>query len=291
MFGYFCESRLPPLGNSFLNFVEEEGSSDEEGVLLRSHSFAGYIPHKMEVLMHARLVADRGGANACEHISCKVNNETVKCVESLEKPPGSPCCRIIRKSSDETRSAEHQVSVNAANSRKKTAANAAVAAAEAAAAAARAVTPATAAATAAAPDQEVSTLLLQNLPRNISQDVLSRIITSMGFGNDIDFLYAPSEFGTLRCKGVAFVNFASSAVATNFASAWLQEKPLGSVVRGRRPVRILPASLQGYDANVRAWERATRQRIRNPSHRPLVASEEGMMVPYAGKAKHGLQAA
>lgn len=113
----------------------------------------------------------------------------------------------------------------------------------------------------------------------------------MGFGNDIDFLYVPSEFGTLRCKGLAFVNFASSTAATSFASAWLQEKPLGSVARGCRPVRVLPALLQGYDANVTAWERATRQRIRNPLHRPLVAGEEGMMVPYAGKAKHGLQAA
>jgi len=139
-------------------------------------------------------------------------------------------------------------------------------------------------------DKHVSTLLFQNLPRNISQIVLARIVALMGFGDKIDFLYAPSQFSTKRGMGLAFVNFLTPADAENFTEAWSQEQPFGSRVKSSCLVRILPASIQGYDANVAAWEKANRQRIRNPRFRPLVAHGVGMMVPYGGKAKHGLPA-
>mmetsp|Transcript_105164 Transcript_105164/g.209061 ORF Transcript_105164/g.209061 Transcript_105164/m.209061 type:complete len:267 (+) Transcript_105164:87-887(+) len=256
MFGYFCESRLPPLGNSFLNFPEEGGSNDEEEeeeeVFPRSHSFAGYMPHKVGVQMCALLAT-----SDCQGAACRSSNAAGKCDESPEYAKGSPCSRIFSK---ETTSAERQVDDNISNGCNQAAADAAAAAA------------------ATAWDREVSTLSLQNLPRNMNQLVLARIIASMGFANDIDFLYAPSEFGTLRCKGLAFVNFVSPSSAMNFARAWSQQQ-------GGRPVRIVPASLQGYDANMAAWERATRQRIRNPLHRPIVVDGEGMMAPYVGKAQ------
>jgi hypothetical protein len=132
-------------------------------------------------------------------------------------------------------------------------------------------------------------LLLQNLPRNIKQVVLARIIAYMGFANKIDFLYVPSEFRTMRGMGLAFLNFSSPADAKNFSKAWLQEQPCGSDAKGGRLVRILPASIQGYDANVATWETSTRKRIRNPLHRPLVANGEGMMAPYAGRANMHFQ--
>jgi hypothetical protein len=138
---------------------------------------------------------------------------------------------------------------------------------------------AAAAAAAAARDTKVSTLMLQNLPRNIRQVVLARTIALMGFADKIDFLYVPSAFSTIRAMGLAFVNFSSPADAENFAKAWFQGQPLGSGVKGTHHVRILPASTQGYAANVATWEKTTRQRIRNLRHRPLVANGEGMLVP------------
>lgn len=225
--------------------------------------------------MSARLAADHEGANGCM-VVCTDSNAAGKCGEANVFAQDSPRCWIVKRTSDKTSSAEHQVEINTPDGRQQAAAEAA--------AAAKASAPV--AATAAPWDKEVSTVLLQNLPRNVSQVVLAKVIALMGFANKIDFLYAPSEFGTKRGMGLAFVNFSSSADVENFAKVWSQEQPFSAGVKGGRLTRVLPACIQGYDANLATWEKTARQRIRNRVHRPLVANGAGMMIPYAGKAKH-----
>jgi hypothetical protein len=267
------ESRLPPLGNSFLNFVDNGGNSDEdEWTLKRSRSFAGYMSHNMKVLMCARAAAVHERANGSTVAVCKNTDATRKCDECSECSQGSTRCWNTESTSDETGSVEHQVEVNASDGCQQAAAEAA------------------AEVGAAACNKEVSTLMLRNLPRIISQDVLARVITRMGFADKIDFLYVPSEFGTKRALGLAFANFSCPAEAVKFTKAWSRQRPLVTGLKGDRLVRILPASIQGYDANVEKWAKTAKQRIRNPLHRPLVAYG-GILMPYAGKGKHGLPAA
>jgi len=120
----------------------------------------------------------------------------------------------------------------------------------------------------------VTTLVICNMPRDVTQIDLARALDADGFANRYDFLYMPAEFGDSRHKGFAFVNFASAATAKCAMKAWQHKRVFG----GGGGLTLSAARIQGKAANIARWSTARRRRIRNPGFRPLVSDLDGSDV-------------
>jgi len=114
-----------------------------------------------------------------------------------------------------------------------------------------------------------TTLIIQNLPEDIAQADLAKELDTWGFRGLYDFLYMPSAFGTRRGNGYAFVNFTHPADAKHLASTWKRSWIFGRSVNNS--LRILPAQVQGRDANMAKWNTPKLRRVKNPNHRPLLS--------------------
>ncbi|CAK0833872.1 unnamed protein product, partial [Prorocentrum cordatum] len=66
----------------------------------------------------------------------------------------------------------------------------------------------------------VTSLMLRNLPRALTQRQLLDEVHSSGFAGKCDFCYVPRDFTSGQNRGQAFVNFSSPEVATEFRRAW-----------------------------------------------------------------------
>lgn len=120
------------------------------------------------------------------------------------------------------------------------------------------------------PDANVTTLMIQNLPQSITQGELAAELDKTGFKAQYDFLYMPSAFGTGKGQGYAFVNMHTPAVAHRLLAAWNRKRRFAKGAAAPTALVISPAHIQGHDANVAKWNTPKMKRVRNPSHRPLV---------------------
>jgi len=116
-----------------------------------------------------------------------------------------------------------------------------------------------------------TTLIIQNLPYRLLQTQLADEIDRSGFLGKYDFLYMPSEYSTGRGKGFAFVNFTSPGAAEAFTRAWCRSCRFPS--RSSNVLSIAVARLQGRAANMARWVKPKMCRIRNPTFRPICPPE------------------
>lgn len=123
------------------------------------------------------------------------------------------------------------------------------------------------------PIDQVTTLMLRNLPPCLSQQALMQELDRSGFAGLYDFLYMPSSFEAREGKGYAFVNMISSVAAATLVGAWHGSRRFGTLPEGSpggasaAPLNISPALVQGLEANLRKWARMSR--VRDPSFRPF----------------------
>jgi len=113
-----------------------------------------------------------------------------------------------------------------------------------------------------------TTLMIRNLPHNISQSDLAKDVDQSGFVGTYDFLYMPSSFASGRGRGYAFVNFADPVYADKFMKLWHNQRRLG--MNEKTSLDISSACVQGHSANVAKWGTGKTNRIRNPNYRPLI---------------------
>lgn len=255
MLSGFRESRLPPLGNSFVNVVvDEEEDSDRELALARANSFAGYLSYKVAGKPFAsNITAETEGG---ESFATRTNDavETAKEFNSgmqsvrYEDLPAFPKVHFFCSIKNDGISGKQQQEACRTNG--------------------------------GATSGRITTLALQNMPKNVSQFALARIMEAMGYAGKFNYVYVPLCYTTKRNQGLAIVNFISSAYAESFISAWAQQEPLGGWKRKSGTIRIVPASVQGFDANAAKWERASKRRIRSAQHRPLIIDRATLMAPH-----------
>jgi hypothetical protein len=117
--------------------------------------------------------------------------------------------------------------------------------------------------------QGVTTLMLRNLPHNVTQRRLVEELASSGFAGLYDFCYMPSTFGTGVGKGYAFVNLTSAAALSAFVLTWHGSRRFG-VGASEQALNVSAAALQGREQNARKWDAPRMRRVRNPALRPLV---------------------
>eukprot|EP00928_Gymnodinium_smaydae_P071921 TRINITY_DN55393_c0_g1_i1.p1 TRINITY_DN55393_c0_g1~~TRINITY_DN55393_c0_g1_i1.p1 ORF type:complete len:761 (-),score=143.78 TRINITY_DN55393_c0_g1_i1:91-2274(-) len=122
-------------------------------------------------------------------------------------------------------------------------------------------------------EQGVTTVMIRNLPSNLTQKRLLDELAASGFNGQFDFCYMPSTFGTGVGKGYAFLNLINSQAMGNFVIAWHGSRRFGMGV-SEAVLNITAADLQGREQNVRKWDGARMRRVRNPALRPLVIDVE-----------------
>lgn len=110
-----------------------------------------------------------------------------------------------------------------------------------------------------------TSVMLRNLPCEYTQRTLLEEMNQSGFLGCFDFFYLPIDKGTGANKGYAFVNFSDPAAAWRFKQVY---DGRAMALSSDKFVSVMPAVLQGYDANYSHYANSRVMRG-DPSCRPL----------------------
>lgn len=134
--------------------------------------------------------------------------------------------------------------------------------------------------------ENVTTVMMRNLPNKYSQHMLLEELNQEGFLGTFDFMYLPIDPETNANRGYAFINF------TEPSFAWMLKLAYEGRKMGRfnsdKVVSIAPAALQGFEANYAHYSTARVNRG-DPSARPLFLREPSTQQsrPDAGRRRGG----
>mmetsp|Transcript_100820 Transcript_100820/g.285501 ORF Transcript_100820/g.285501 Transcript_100820/m.285501 type:complete len:333 (-) Transcript_100820:230-1228(-) len=124
------------------------------------------------------------------------------------------------------------------------------------------------------------TLMMRNVPKKLTQHALLEEINSNGFAGTYDFVYLPMDQDSKVNRGYCFINFMDPAHAVAFKACY--EGRQFHQYNSRKLIAILPAVLQGFEAN-RAQFSTVRALREDPCARPLFLREP-QVVTKAGPA-------
>lgn len=116
----------------------------------------------------------------------------------------------------------------------------------------------------------VTTVMMRNIPNKYTQRMLLMEVQSCGFLGTFDFLYLPIDAETAANRGYAFLNFFDPGSAWMFRCMFEGRKM--SRFNSKKVISVVPATLQGFDANYAHYNRARVSRG-DPSARPLFLRE------------------
>lgn len=127
-----------------------------------------------------------------------------------------------------------------------------------------------------------TTVMMRNLPNKYTQHMLLEKLHELGFAGTFDFLYLPIDRETNANKGYCFINFAEPYYA------WMLKTSCEGQKMGRfnssKEVSVVPASLQGFEANYAHYSNTNVNRG-DPTARPLFLREPDSSQ--LRKARHG----
>jgi len=131
---------------------------------------------------------------------------------------------------------------------------------------------------------DITTLMVRNLPENVSQQDFVDELDRCGYAGRYDYCYAPiRSMKTRKGTGFAFVNFVAPEVAQEFAKTWHRTRRFG-IPKDARYLDVSPALVQGRDANMAGAGSSRIRRIRNSNFRPLVVDSAAEAAPTAPPA-------
>lgn len=93
----------------------------------------------------------------------------------------------------------------------------------------------------------VCTVMMRNLPNQVTQELLTVQINNAGFLHAYDFIYLPIDPETDANRGYAFINFTTPGLALMFKMHFEGRKLAN--FNSNKVVSVVPAALQGFDAN------------------------------------------
>ncbi|KAF4685422.1 hypothetical protein FOZ60_006542 [Perkinsus olseni] len=115
--------------------------------------------------------------------------------------------------------------------------------------------------------KEVTTLMMRHIPNRYSQSELIEEVTAAGFGGTFDFFYLPMDHSTRANFGYCFINFTTPAVASLFTHVFSGKQLKMST--SRKIIEIVPAKLQGFDANLLHYSKKAVSSDSEEEFRPL----------------------
>jgi len=115
-----------------------------------------------------------------------------------------------------------------------------------------------------------TTVMMRNIPNKYTQRMLLTEINHNGFLGTFDFLYLPIDPETTANRGYAFLNFIDPGFAWMFKVTYEGRKM--NRFNSNKVVQVMPATLQGFEANYAHYSSARVNRG-DPAARPLFLRE------------------
>lgn len=101
---------------------------------------------------------------------------------------------------------------------------------------------------------QLTTLMMRNLPPGFTKEALLMEIDSLGLRPGVTFAHVCTDFKTKECSGVAWVDFFSPAMAQLAKERWQGRREIAGIScsRGRKntQINVAFAKKQGFDACV-----------------------------------------
>lgn len=114
---------------------------------------------------------------------------------------------------------------------------------------------------------QVTTLMIRNIPNRYTQTELLAEIKDAGFDNKFDFFYLPMDHETHANFGYAFINFVDEREVEPFTKRFNGLKL--NRFTSNKIIQIVPAQLQGFQANLQHYCKKAVCTDDNIDYRPL----------------------
>jgi RNA recognition motif-containing protein len=114
---------------------------------------------------------------------------------------------------------------------------------------------------------QVTTLMIRNIPNRYTQSELLNEIRESGFDNKFDFFYLPMDHETHANFGYAFINFLDDREVDPFTTRFNGLKL--NRFTSNKIIQIVPAQLQGFQANLQHYCKKAVCTDDNIDYRPL----------------------
>lgn len=137
----------------------------------------------------------------------------------------------------------------------------------------------------------VKTVMIRQIPRQYTQWMLLEEVNAKGFEGLFDFIYVPFDFKKGFNVGYGFLSFVEPPDAAAFRDAF-DGTFLDKHMKAKgKPLRVHPASVQGYEANYKHFMQTKTGQKQDPQFSPLfwpnpgtraqVAKRSPMLMPQA----------
>jgi len=128
-------------------------------------------------------------------------------------------------------------------------------------------------------DTAMTTLMVRNIPSDLSQTALVQQLIDIGFSGLFDFVYMPVNFRESGNFGYAFVNFADHAVAMQLMAHFL-------VLDDCEKWNMSWSTCQGLSANIERYRNSPLMHESVPKEcKPAVYNRNGYQVPFPKPTK------
>merc|ERR1719436_1115181 len=114
--------------------------------------------------------------------------------------------------------------------------------------------------------EDTTTIMMRNIPNKYTQGMMLTELNETNFLGLYDFFYLPIDPDTNANKGYAFVNFVEPSAAWMFKITFEGRKM--KFFNSTKHVSVMPATLQGFDANYAHYS-SSRVSRGDPAARPL----------------------
>lgn len=118
-------------------------------------------------------------------------------------------------------------------------------------------------------EEAVTTVMIRNIARTVTQEQLMTCLDTSGFAGTYDFAYLPFRSRRRRNLGFAFVNFTTPYYAQQFYHQCHRSNTLAPRGEKSRYVTVSSANVQGRQENVRLIEESCVANLGNLDHRPV----------------------
>jgi hypothetical protein len=136
--------------------------------------------------------------------------------------------------------------------------------------------------------QQLTTIMLKNLPNNLNRDGLLELVNAAGFQTKCDFLYLPIDSKSDANLGYAFLNLVDAHTAQAFWSAFDGFQSWGGDRCSNKVCRLEWSQLQGYDAHVQRYRNSPLLRDGSSDKRRPILLNRGQRISFpkpSGRAK------
>lgn len=128
--------------------------------------------------------------------------------------------------------------------------------------------------------QELTTVMLKNIPNNLSRAALLELLDAAGFRGLCDFVYLPIDFDSDVNLGYAFVNLADGDAGQDFWKVFNGFCDWGVDRASTKICRLEWSQVQGLDTHIQRYRNSPLLHASTPDERRPILLREGVRVEF-----------